>query len=471
MATTIDLGKIRLQWKGDYDAAVSYELLDVCKFKGDSYVFISTIAAANKTPDTTSEWDLMVSGGDQWSSGTSVPTGGNPGDFYIKTDDEKVYENVAGTWTVKADVGGSRWTTGTSVPTGGESGDFYLKTDDEKVYENVSGTWTIKLDIGGGVWTSGTTAASGGESGDWYMKTDSKTLWENVSGTWTQRVDLSVSGTNLSDLANVPALDTGKFLTNDGTNASWATVDVTGAAVGGDVTGTVSNIQLAANVVTDTELNSAKLNGVSDGAEVNPTFKTVGGTSVLGSGDIATLPSQSGASGKVLKSDGTDATWGVDEGGTLKQVVSVQTRTQGTYSAPTSGDGTEITPLTLTITPTASGNKVILDWIVNSEGDNNMGYIVTRNGTRLPDTTNASNNHYAVIVTQPYDGNYDSTPDNVVVRIIDNNCLNTSSVYRLHVRATSSSSYTMYLNITQDYAQGNGSEGSLSTGTAMEIKV
>jgi len=40
-------------------------------------------------------------------------------------------------------------------------------------------------------------------------------------------------------------------------------------------------------------------------------LRTVGGQSIAGAGgDIATLPSQTGASGKVLKSDGTSASWG-----------------------------------------------------------------------------------------------------------------------------------------------------------------
>ena len=170
MATTIDLGKIRIKWKGDYDASLTYELLDVIKFKGDSYIFISTISASGKTPDTTSEWELMVSGGDQWSTGTAAPSGGNPGDMYLRTSDE--------------------------------------------------------------------------------------TIHENSGGTWSQTANLGVTGTNIEQLANVPALSSGKFLTNDGTNTSWATVDVTGSAVGGDVTGTVGNIQLAANSVGATEIST-----------------------------------------------------------------------------------------------------------------------------------------------------------------------------------------------------------------------
>ena len=75
------------------------------------------------------------------------------------------------------------------------------------------------------------------------------------------------------------------------------------------------------------DINTA---GATKVSEINTvatnTFKTVGGASILGSGDIATLPSQSGASGKVLKSDGTNATWeegaGISEfdGGNAAQV-------------------------------------------------------------------------------------------------------------------------------------------------------
>jgi len=69
------------------------------------------------------------------------------------------------------------------------------------------------------------------------------------------------------------------------------------------------------------DINAA---GATKVSEINTvatnTFKTVGGTSILGSGDIATLPSQSGASGKVLKSDGTNAAWAADEEGKIKKV-------------------------------------------------------------------------------------------------------------------------------------------------------
>ena len=463
MATTIDLGKIRLQWKGDYSNATSYELLDVVKFKGDSYVFISTIAAANKTPDTTSEWDLMVSGGDQWSTGTSVPTGGNPGDmylktddekvytntagswgvvgdmggsrwtsgtsapsggedgdFYLKTDDEKVYERVSGSWTVKLDIGGGVWTSGTSVPTGGEAGDFYIKTDDEKIYENVAGTWTVKLDIGGGVWTSGTSNGTGGESGDWHINTTTKDIQENVSGTWTTRVNLSVSGTNLSDLANVPALDSGKFLTNDGTNTSWATVDVTGASVGGDVSGTVSNIQIAANAVTDTELNSAKLNGIDNSANnyVHPT----------GAGDKH-LPTGGSVNQVMTNTASGTGTWqDAAAGGKGLQVVG---SIYGGHAQITS-TSFSTTNQNLAITPSASNSKILVLYnghyscnSISGSANQQVNITVYRDSTNLGHSVNGF--HYNYI-----HGTYDSKTFSV--SLLDSPSTTSQITYGIYAR-------------------------------------
>ena len=353
MATTIDLGKIRLQWKGDYSNATSYELLDVVKFKGDSYVFISTIAAANKTPDTTSEWDLMVSGGDQWSTGTSVPTGGNPGDMYLKTDDEKIYENVAG-------------------------------------------TWTVKLDIGGGVWTSSTSNGAGGESGDWHVNTATKDIQENVSGTWTTRVTLSLSGSNIQDLGNVPALSSGKFLTNDGTSTSWATVDVTGASVGGDVSGTVSNIQIAANAVTDTELNSAKLNNVADNANnyshpgthpasmLTGALPAIDGSALTGidAATVSTTAPSSPAQGDMWfdTTAGTTAmkVWSGSGWDTLSNRFSATGGTESTYSSGGTNYKVHTFTSSGTFTATASGSVDVL--LVAGGGGGGFGFNVSGAG-------------------------------------------------------------------------------------------
>jgi hypothetical protein len=155
--------------------------------------------------------------------------------------------------------------------------------------------------------------------------------------------------------------------------------------------------------------------------------------------------------------------------GSIVQIQSVQTRTQGSFSAPTTGNGTEITPLNIVITPKKAGNVMILEWHVNGECHWDSVYLATRNGALLDNTTDQSNNRWAGTVAQPYDNNNDSTLGNVIIRIIDFNTLATQTTYTLCVRASSSTANTLYLNRTIGNAGSDGYETTLSTGTAMEI--
>lgn len=155
--------------------------------------------------------------------------------------------------------------------------------------------------------------------------------------------------------------------------------------------------------------------------------------------------------------------------GTIANVVTVQTREQWTYSAPISGNGTEITPLKLTLTPKKAWNKVILEWIVNGEMTTNTVYIVTRNWVLLTDTTNGSNNRWAWITAQPYDVNVDSTPNNAIIKIIDNNTLWVESNYELRVRSSEATPRILYLNRTVISTWTDAHEASLSTWVATEI--
>lgn len=60
--TTIDLGKIKFNWRGTYDATASYVKDDVVEYGGSSWVAInSTTAVAPTTPSPV--WDLMAQGG------------------------------------------------------------------------------------------------------------------------------------------------------------------------------------------------------------------------------------------------------------------------------------------------------------------------------------------------------------------------------------------------------------------------
>ena len=199
-----------------------------------------------------------------------------------------------------------------------------------------------------------------------------------------------------------------------------------------------------------------------------PAFWRVSGSNVYYSGGNVGIGTAS--PGEKLEVDGDiKLTGSIVKTGTVANVVMVQTREQGTYSAPASGDGTEVTPLRLTITPKKTGNIIILEWVVSGEMQANVVYIVTRNGTRLADTTNASNNRWAGVSAQSYDNENGTTPENPVVKIIDMNSLDVATTYELRVRASAPEERTLYLNRTMVSAGGDYYEASLSTGIATEI--
>ena len=57
----IDLGKIKLVWRGAYDAATSYEADDVVSYQGASYIATGSEAFSNISPPN-APWQLMAKG-------------------------------------------------------------------------------------------------------------------------------------------------------------------------------------------------------------------------------------------------------------------------------------------------------------------------------------------------------------------------------------------------------------------------
>jgi hypothetical protein len=157
-------------------------------------------------------------------------------------------------------------------------------------------------------------------------------LTTNGAGTlsWTSKTDatLGANSVGITEL-NVSDGSAGQYLTTNGSGTlSFATdsTNVGGTSVGGDVTGTVSNIQIATNTVGITELNvsdgsagqylttngSGTLSFATDSTNVSGT--SVGGdlSGTVGNAQIATntvgiteLNVSDGTSGQVLKTNGS----------------------------------------------------------------------------------------------------------------------------------------------------------------------
>jgi hypothetical protein len=159
--------------------------------------------------------------------------------------------------------------------------------------------------------------------------------------------------------------------------------------------------------------------------------------------------------------------------GAIVQRTFVQTRTQATYAAPVTGNGTSIAALQITITPQKAGNIIILEYMIANELHWDTVYTITRNDVLLPDATNASNNRWAGINGNNYEsaGNQSSTPVLDTITFTDTNSLATASTYRILVRSSNATARTYYLNRTVSSAGADNNEAGVSTVIATEINV
>jgi hypothetical protein len=292
-------------------------------------------------------------------------------------------------------------------------------------------------------------------SGKLKRRSGDNSAWIEVGSLADANMGLLVASNNLSDVTAPSAL------VNLGITATAAEVNILDG-----VTATTSELNIIDGVTaTTSELNI--LDGVTASAsELN---KLDGATATTNEINVLDMSASGSTSGQVLTSNGTSSTptWGAAS--VIAQVKYVQTRAQTTYAATTSGDGTVITELSITLTPQKAGNIVILDWQINGEADEDIGFIVTREDTKLTDATNSANNRWAVITTSPYDANDYSTPVQNRVRIVDTNSLGVSSTYKVLARMTSSTAKTLYLNRTEGGTGADSREALLSSGVATEI--
>ena len=69
---TVNLGNIKFNWKGTYNANTAYAIDDVVSYNGSSYVCIS--ATTGNLPTVTAKWNVMATAGTNGANGTDVGT-------------------------------------------------------------------------------------------------------------------------------------------------------------------------------------------------------------------------------------------------------------------------------------------------------------------------------------------------------------------------------------------------------------
>jgi len=170
----------------------------------------------------------------------------------------------------------------------------------------------------------------------------------------------------------------------------------------------------------------------------------------------------------------------VHPAGSVVQTVWLRYDTGAAYLANLSGSS--MTNLGITITPKYASSKILLQWMINGEPSNpaayNMVFRVGKDGSVMTSpagyNTYAGNVNYSGIsVISAYDGDYNSTPQNISILFMDDGTLSTASrTYAPIVCKSNTADGDAYYyinrsagNVTQAFESG------VCTGYAMEIMV
>jgi hypothetical protein len=163
-------------------------------------------------------------------------------------------------------------------------------------------------------------------------------------------------------------------------------------------------------------------------------------------------------------------------GGNIVQVVYARTDAISTYSVAATGDGTTVTDLDISITPTNANNRIICQWMINCEGSENIIFLIHRDGALITTPgeegrNNVSNNRWVGYVSASYDANTASTPTNLFVAYSQIAGSTASRTYAPAVRSSNANAYTLYLNRTLNNTGADSNENMVSTAVIYEVVV
>lgn len=93
---TIDLGKVRITPKGEWNSSATYEILDVVSLDGSSYLAIGAVSANTAVTNAT-YWAILASKGETGSTGLTGNTGSvAPDTFESLAKNLSAYPSVLG---------------------------------------------------------------------------------------------------------------------------------------------------------------------------------------------------------------------------------------------------------------------------------------------------------------------------------------------------------------------------------------
>jgi hypothetical protein len=161
--------------------------------------------------------------------------------------------------------------------------------------------------------------------------------------------------------------------------------------------------------------------------------------------------------------------------GTVVQVRTVRTEARNTYSAPTTGNGTTVTDLNLTITPKFSNSLLVAQWMFNGELHHDSVILIHKDGSLITTSgeagfnATAGNSRWSGFSPSTYDVDISTTPQNMFIQYFATAGSVSSMTFAPAVRASDGTAKTLYLNRNVASAGADGQEVSVSTGIIWEI--
>ena len=165
--------------------------------------------------------------------------------------------------------------------------------------------------------------------------------------------------------------------------------------------------------------------------------------------------------------------------GSIVQCVYVRSDNRTFYTGQTTGNGTTIGELALTIKPKRANSILMMKWMINGEVHQDVVFLVHRNCSLIFDggyeafNSEIGNQRWSGIVAGRYESNstnYSTTPNNFMLRYWIPAINTDMRTYAPAVRSSSTAAYTLHLNRVQNTATGtNDQEMTVSSGVIMEI--
>jgi hypothetical protein len=161
--------------------------------------------------------------------------------------------------------------------------------------------------------------------------------------------------------------------------------------------------------------------------------------------------------------------------GSVVQVQTIRSDARVTMSSNPSGNGTTITQLGVSITPKFANSKLIVQWMINCEIQENNVFLVHKNGELIITSgetgynSEAGNVRYSGVASAAYDTDSDSTMSSFFIQYFCTSGSTGTQVFAPAVRSANANTSTLALNRTLGTLGSDNRENTISTGTVWEI--